>query len=396
MDPAQNAALPGPWSTLRPLSDIRETTESSLLHADLACHLSGRKKRGKVPIDLELGRLLNDHAGTSIVPHPSQRGDGGRMCIQLDDRLPDGVDATAVRQPAIFPESQTDRSSRHSVSLENLPRRSHSRSRNPSARHSSESNNSSRGILAHNHANGGQRRDAQAPRLWSHAYAVPHRGVADPPVKEVASRMGKNRSARRYPPKSEGAVVPKTRTLIRTQDPNTDVLEFPSHRHPRVSVALQLGANLFVGGGTIEGRVRVVVNEHADRGGRSRMLAIGRMSIDLLGVEEQLTGAGAPRRSVFINLTTEMLGAESPPPKGMVESPKQISPLDPFWLLAMSTSNVQFLLSLPLDVGPPPYHTKHARIRYMLAVTVLIRDQGKQYLVRASQDIVVISVYDRK
>ncbi|TID24201.1 hypothetical protein E6O75_ATG02566 [Venturia nashicola] len=78
----------------------------------------------------------------------------------------------------------------------------------------------------------------------------------------------------------------------------------------------------------------------------------------------------------------------------MVESLKQLSPLDPFWMLAASNSSLPFLLSLPLDVGPPPFYSKHARIRYLLAVTLLVRDQGKQYLVRASQEVSVLSVYD--
>lgn len=55
-----------------------------------------------------------------------------------------------------------------------------------------------------------------------------------------------------------------------------------------------------------------------------------------------------------------------------------------------------FALSLPLDVGPPPFTAKHTRIRYIISATTLIRDQGKQYLVRSSQEIPVISVYDRK
>jgi hypothetical protein len=79
----------------------------------------------------------------------------------------------------------------------------------------------------------------------------------------------------------------------------------------------------------------------------------------------------------------------------MVESLKQISPIDAFWPLAKSISNMPFYLSLPLNVGPPPFQSRLARIRYVLGVTLLIRDQGKQYLVRTSQDVSVISVYDR-
>lgn len=90
------------------------------------------------------------------------------------------------------------------------------------------------------------------------------------------------------------------------------------------------------------------------------------------------------------------MDSDNPPPHGMVESLKQISPIDPFWLLAPSASHLPFLISLPLDVGPPPFQSKTARIRYVLCATALIRDQGKQYLVRSSQEVSVLSVYDRE
>jgi len=182
----------------------------------------------------------------------------------------------------------------------------------------------------------------------------------------------------------------RSRTLVRTHDPNTDILEFPIHRHPRISVELHLGATLFVGGGSIEGYVRVVVSEH-ERYRSKRHLAVSRISIDLLGVEE----VSGPKRSVFINLTTELIDADNPPPHNMVESLKQLSPTDPFWPLTTSISNMPFFLTLPLDVGPPPFQSRLARIRYVLGITILIRDQGKQYLIRTSQDVTVISVYDR-
>ena len=181
-----------------------------------------------------------------------------------------------------------------------------------------------------------------------------------------------------------------SRTYNRTdQGPNLDIIEFPCHRHPRVSAELQIAAGLFVGGSSIEGYVRVTI-EDIERIRHKRELAIARISIDLLGVEE----LSSSKRSVFLNLATELLDSDNPPPHNMVDSLKQMSPIDPFWALAPSISTLQFVLSLPLDVGPPPFSTKHARIRYVLGVTMLIRDQGKQYLVRSSQDVSVISVYD--
>ena len=61
-----------------------------------------------------------------------------------------------------------------------------------------------------------------------------------------------------------------------------------------------------------------------------------------------------------------------------------------------SVTNLAFNLSLPLNVGPPPFQSRNARIRYVLYLSLLIRDQGRQYIVRISEDVTVLSVYDRK
>ena len=213
-------------------------------------------------------------------------------------------------------------------------------------------------------------------------YTIPNRGRSRSPVKAAVDRLNSEflDTSRRIP----------SQTYNRTdQGPNLDIIEFPCHRHPRVSAELQVAAGLFVGGSSIEGYVRVTI-EDIERIRRRRELAIARISIDLLGVEE----LSSSKRFVFLNLATELLDSDNPPPHNMVDSLKQMSPIDPFWALVPSTSTLSFILSLPLDVGPPPFSTKHARIRYVLAATMLIRDQGKQYLVRSSQDISVISVYD--
>ena len=131
--------------------------------------------------------------------------------------------------------------------------------------------------------------------------------------------------------------------------------------------------------------------DDADRIRHRKTLAIARISIDLLGLEE-MTGN---RRSVFLNLATEMIDEHNPPPQNMVDSQEQIGRDDPFWHLMPSITNLPFMMSLPLNVGPPPFQSKNAKIRYVLCVSLLVRDQGKQYIVRASEDISVLSVYDR-
>jgi len=172
--------------------------------------------------------------------------------------------------------------------------------------------------------------------------------------------------------------------------PSNELLEFPIHRHPRVDLALDLSAGIFVGGGSIEGTVQINVDD-ADRIRYRRTLDIARVSIDLLGLEEM----SGNRRSVFLNLVNELIDEDNPPPQNMVDSQKQISPNDPYWHLMPSITNLPFVMSLPLNVGPPPFQSKNARIRYVLCVSLLIRDQGKQYIVRTSGDITVLSVYDR-
>ena len=172
--------------------------------------------------------------------------------------------------------------------------------------------------------------------------------------------------------------------------PSNELLEFPTHRHPRVEVGLDLSAGIFVGGGSIEGTVQINVDD-AERIRHRRTLDIARISLDLLGLEEM----SGNRRSVFLNLANELIDEDNPPPHNMVDSQEQISPHEPFWHLMPSITNLHFMMSLPLNVGPPPFQSKNARIRYLLCVSLLIRDQGKQYIVRTSSDIIVLSVYDR-
>lgn len=210
---------------------------------------------------------------------------------------------------------------------------------------------------------------------------IPRRGQSQSPLRHVAAQLDpiSHDTHRRVP----------SRTFIR-EPLSAELLEFPTHRHPRVHLGLDLSAGVFVGGGSVEGTVQIKIDE-PDRIRHRRTLAVGRVSIDLLGVEE----ASGNRRSVFLNLATELIDEENPPPLNMVESRDQIGRDDPFWQLVPSITNMPFMISLPLNVGPPPFQSKNAKIRYTLCVSLLIRDQGKQYIVRASEDVMILSVYDR-
>jgi hypothetical protein len=169
------------------------------------------------------------------------------------------------------------------------------------------------------------------------------------------------------------------------------MLEFPTHRHPRIELGLDLSAGIFVGGGSIEGTVQIHVDD-AERIRHRRTLDIARISIDLLGIEEMTSN----RRSIFLNLATELIDQDNPPPTNMVMSRDPISCNDLFWHLMPSSTNLAFSLTLPLNVGPPPFQSRNARIRYALSVSLLIRDHGKHYIVRISEDVTVLSVYDRR
>ena len=146
-----------------------------------------------------------------------------------------------------------------------------------------------------------------------------------------------------------------------------------------------------MGGGSIEGTVQINIDD-AERIRHRRTLDIARISIDLLGIEEM----SGNRRCVFLNLATELIDEDHPPPQHMVYDQKPIGSNDLFWHLMPSVTNLAFNLSLPLNVGPPPFQSKNARIRYALCVSLLIRDHGKQYIVRTSDDVTVLSVYDRE
>ncbi|KAF2183141.1 hypothetical protein K469DRAFT_728199 [Zopfia rhizophila CBS 207.26] len=196
---------------------------------------------------------------------------------------------------------------------------------------------------------------------------IPRRGPSQPPPRQVAARLDpvSHDTYRRIP----------SRTFIR-ELLSSELLELPTHRHPRATL------------GSIEGTVQIIVDD-AERIRHRRALDIARISIDLFGIEEMVGN----RRSAFLNLATELIDDDNPPPHNMVDSQEEISLDDSFWHLKPSVTNLPFIMSLPLNVGPP-FQSKNARIRYTLCVSLLIQGQGKRYVVRTSEDISVLSVYD--
>lgn len=210
--------------------------------------------------------------------------------------------------------------------------------------------------------------------------SIPNRGGSQSPVKEAGLRLDPITSdtSRRVP----------SRTHVRSPYP-IEILDFPSYKHPRVKLELQVSAPIFVGGGSVEGHVRITVDDNQQVRHR-RSISIGAVSVDLLGFEE----VEGSRRSTFLALGSDVIDSNHPPPLRMVQPPDPLFAGDKFWALAPSSTPLPFMVSLPLDTGPPPFQSKRASIRFLLSVTALVRDAGKHYRVRTSQDIQVLPTYD--
>ena len=156
-----------------------------------------------------------------------------------------------------------------------------------------------------------------------------------------------------------------------------------------MKLELQVTAPLFVGGGSVEGHVKVTVDEN-ERTRSRRSLGIGAVSVDILGFEDMRGN----RKATFIAVGTDLIDTDHPPPSNMVEPANPLATDEKFWTLSPSTSSLPFMVSLPLDTGPPPFQSKSANIRFLLCATALIRDAGKHYRVRTSQDVCILPTYD--
>lgn len=371
------------WAKARPLSDIRELTEPSLAET-IPRRLLSDNNLPRSTSRVEVSRRPS--AASRCRPGTDTRHGENR---DLDRK--NSVDSNRGRSVHRVQSSRTPSPDNNSVSsLYSIPpgsvplrsssctrARSGSRTRQtPAAQQAAMAQQPTANTATHTLPIVPQ----PAPRAAGHT--VPRHGQSLSPLRYVATRIDQNlhNKNRRTP----------SRTFIR-EPFSQELLEFPSHRHPRIELGLDLSASIFVGGGSIEGTVQINIDD-AERIRHRRTLDIARMSIDLLGIEEM----NGNRRCIFLNLATELIDEDHPPPLHMVYDQKPISSRDLFWHLMPSFTNLAFNLSLPLNVGPPPFHSKNARIRYALCVSLLIRDHGKQYIVRTSDDVTVLSVYDRE
>ena len=210
---------------------------------------------------------------------------------------------------------------------------------------------------------------------------IPTRGQSSSPIRREAAN-----SKHSVP----GVMRTPSRTFIRIVKP-VDIIEVPEIKHPRLSLRTVVGSPLFIGGATIEGEVRVIVENKKSRRARrlQPVLLLERATIDLLGIE---TCNG--NNHVFRSLAMELIDDAHPPPAAMVVSTKVR--FDQSWELIPSNTKIPFRLNLPIDMGPPPYRSRHADIRYVLCTTMTLQIEGRRSHVRDSQEIPILTVHDRK
>ncbi|OQO00969.1 hypothetical protein B0A48_13658 [Cryoendolithus antarcticus] len=355
---------------MRPLSDIREITEPSLI--DMVSHVKRRSQPES-----------SKHVRSKSNPSPLKRETSVKRKTSVRIAEPTNGKAhrreTSVDPPSSSYSSTPPAPSCYAIPLSSVPRRSSSQ-----AHTSSGAGGHDRKASTGSGRSG--KRDVKAVSQVAHFTGrgipaiVPAHGISHSPVKHAGLRHD--------PITSDSVQRPPSKTLVRDPKP-AEIVDFPTFRHPRLKVDLQVSAPLCVGGGTIEGHVTVVVDDK-ERVKSRRTLGIAALSVDLLGFEEIDGG----RRATFMALGTELLDREHRPPSSMVEPDNPLSPEERWWTLKPCVSSVPFMVNLPLDTGPPPFQSKHAKIRFILSATALIKDAGKQYRVRSSQDVCVLPTYD--
>ena len=140
----------------------------------------------------------------------------------------------------------------------------------------------------------------------------------------------------------------------------TSVLDVPEVSHPRVRIDLQTAAPLFMDGGIVEGQLYLQIDggKSIERRKQRPALSIGRIAVGLLGIE-----ATRNKQHVFRSLAVELVDESHQPPGMMTIDPR--TPSDGFWEVMPSTTMLPFRLNSPINMGPPPYRSKQATIKYI-------------------------------
>lgn len=159
------------------------------------------------------------------------------------------------------------------------------------------------------------------------------------------------------------------KTFIRPEPPS-DLLEYPVIFNPRVTMMVSVTQPLYIGGGCIDGRLNIHI-----RGTRLDDIRLGRVSIDIAGVEgtycqfatsstDMTLELSFSRKTMFMSIASELIDEDHPPPAGMLAPAEEDQKM--FWKVKPSRSFVPFKLQLPLNVGPGPFSSVRARIRYVI------------------------------
>ncbi|EXJ73018.1 uncharacterized protein A1O5_04167 [Cladophialophora psammophila CBS 110553] len=197
---------------------------------------------------------------------------------------------------------------------------------------------------------------------------VRDKGRAESPVRRSIGRAAQS---------SEILRPAFTRTFIRTSPPH-EVLDHGSSRHPRVELSVSVPSPLFVGGGTVEGQLTLQVDGGVARKPKTKPIYISKACVDVIGVEEVNDG----RRWVFLSLATELLDRENPPPPSLVTSQTPEPGADLWWEMKSASSLIPFCVNLPLKLGPPPYASRQASIRYLLCPSIVVKTGDKRTVIR--------------
>lgn len=358
----------------RPLSDIRETTEPSLRHLTAVSNSNQFFNHGQTNSKaFARDGVMSEEdavasAGTPATafinqetnPHPLKRQGTERLAkdsIRKNQEVAESLRTKTRKRSSIYiipyayvpPRSTSKYGIKHRVSFalwDRVPR-----------------------------IPGGQA--AQKPLLKPTSFQQQHS-----PMKSFVDNTATESSGLRpYPPK----------TIVRFQNQQIDeILVHPTHMHHRIKLGLQITAPFFVGGSPLRGSIRIVVDDAANlKTGKS--LTLERATVDLLGIEE-LFGA---KRHVFLALANELVDTTYPPPTELLKMQDITVQHGRSWVLVPCIARLPFLITLPLDVGPPPFKFKSAQIRYVLSATLIVKETGRQLYVRSSQEITLLPNYDR-
>ncbi|KAI9737489.1 MAG: hypothetical protein M1834_009644 [Cirrosporium novae-zelandiae] len=214
---------------------------------------------------------------------------------------------------------------------------------------------------------------------------IPQRRYSVSPVRKAAERG---------PLTSDIARRKPSKTFVRRAPP-VDILNSPSYRHSRVQMHVSIPAPLLVGGGTLEGQARLIIDGGTGRFAKiSTDLFVARLSVDLLGVEEATYCKKCVRRCVFLSIANELITDQYPPPRSMAVPATPVLGNSTIWKLLPSVAMLPFSLNLPLNTGPPPCQTKYGGVRYVLSATLVLMASEKWFYVRQSQPVTLVTVRD--